>query len=174
MGGGGGRKVYFFYSEILELSITKIMLIIKLDRLPTKDINKSHSQNEYLKPCKSHWLLESCSKASLARPPQIMMTSSNWSISVLLALCVGYSPVPGEFPSQRPVTRSFDIFFEQCLNKRFSKQSWGWWFEMPSRSMWRHCNGITASRLCYSHMLLLLGFSRDWGHFQYEYVFLQM
>ena len=26
------------------------------------------------------------------------------------------------------------------LNKRFSKQSWGWWFETPSRSLWRHCN----------------------------------
>ena len=27
------------------------------------------------------------------------------------------------------------------LNKQLSKQSWGWWFEMPSRSLWRHCNG---------------------------------
>ena len=27
------------------------------------------------------------------------------------------------------------------LNKRLSKQLWGWWFEMPSRSLWRHCNG---------------------------------
>ena len=26
------------------------------------------------------------------------------------------------------------------LNKRFSKQSGGWWFEMPSRPLWRHCN----------------------------------
>ena len=32
-------------------------------------------------------------------------------ISALLALCVGNSPVPGEFPSQRSVTRSFDVFF---------------------------------------------------------------
>ena len=28
-----------------------------------------------------------------------------------------------------------------ALNKRFSKQSWGWWFETPSCSLWRHCNG---------------------------------
>ena len=27
-----------------------------------------------------------------------------------------------------------------ALNKRLSKQSWGWWFEAPSRSLWRHCN----------------------------------
>ena len=42
---------------------------------------------------------------------------------------------------QRPVTRSFDVFFDLCLNKRLSKQSWGWWFETPSCSWWRHCNG---------------------------------
>ena len=40
---------------------------------------------------------------------------------------------------QRPVTRSFDVFFDLCLNKRFSKQSWGWWFETQSRSLWHHC-----------------------------------
>ena len=27
-----------------------------------------------------------------------------------------------------------------ALNKRMSKQSWGWWFEMASCSLWRHCN----------------------------------
>ena len=35
-------------------------------------------------------------------------------------------PGPGEFPTQRPVTRSFDVFFDQRLNKRLSKQPWGW------------------------------------------------
>ena len=62
------------------------------------------------------------------------------TFSVLLAICAGNSPVTGEFPTQRPVTRSFDIFFDLCLNKPLSKQSWGWWFETPSRSLWRHCN----------------------------------
>ena len=28
-----------------------------------------------------------------------------------------------------------------ALNKRLSKQSSGWWFETPLRSLWRHCNG---------------------------------
>ena len=41
--------------------------------------------------------------------------------SALLAICVGNSPVPGEFPAQRPVTRSFDIFLDVRLNKRLSK-----------------------------------------------------
>ena len=28
-----------------------------------------------------------------------------------------------------------------ALNKRLSKQLWGWWFETLSRPLWRHCNG---------------------------------
>ena len=62
------------------------------------------------------------------------------TFSALLAICAGNSPVPGEFLAQRPVTRSFDVFFDLRLNKRLSKQSWGWWFETPSRPLWRHCN----------------------------------
>ena len=62
------------------------------------------------------------------------------TISALLALCAGNSPVTGEFPTQRPVTRSFDVFFDLRLNKRLSKQSWGWWFETTSLSLLRHCN----------------------------------
>ena len=45
--------------------------------------------------------------------------------NTLLAICAGNSPVPGEFPSHRPVTRSFGVFFDLRLNKRLSKQSWG-------------------------------------------------
>ena len=63
------------------------------------------------------------------------------TFSALLVLCVGNSPVTGEFPSQRPVTRSFDVFFDPRLNKRLIKQSWGWWFETASRPLWRHGNG---------------------------------
>ena len=44
----------------------------------------------------------------------------------------------GEFPAQRPVTRSFDVFFDLCLNKRLRKQSWGWWFETLSRPLWHY------------------------------------
>ena len=62
------------------------------------------------------------------------------ALSALLALCAGNSPITGEFPAQSPVTWSFDVFFDLRLHKRLSKPSWGWWFEMPSRSLWRHCN----------------------------------
>ena len=50
--------------------------------------------------------------------------------------------VPGEFPTQRPVTPSCDVFFDPRLNKRLSKQSWGWWFETLSRPLWRQCNEL--------------------------------
>ena len=62
------------------------------------------------------------------------------TFSALLALCAGNSPVTGEFPTQRPVTRSFNVFFDMHLNKQLSKQPWDWWFEMPSRPLWRRCN----------------------------------
>ena len=50
------------------------------------------------------------------------------------------SLIAGDFPAQRPVTWSFDVSFDLRLNKRWSKQSWGWWFEAPSHPFWRHCN----------------------------------
>ena len=77
-----------------------------------------------------------------------MMTSSNGSIfRVTGPLCGGNSPVAGEFPAQRPVTWSFDVFFDLRLNKQLSKHSWGWWFEMPSRPLLRHSNVSTLSSL---------------------------
>ena len=62
------------------------------------------------------------------------------TFSALLALCAGNLPASGEFPAQRPVTRSFDVFFDLCLNKRLRKQSRGWWFETLSCPLWRHRN----------------------------------
>ena len=60
--------------------------------------------------------------------------------SALLALCAGNSPVTGEFPAERPVTRGFYVFFVLRLDKRLSKQWWGWWYETVSRPLWRHSN----------------------------------
>ena len=59
--------------------------------------------------------------------------------SALLVICAGNSSVTGEFPAQRPATRSFDIFFD----KRLSKQSRGWWFETPSRPLLRYSNDLS-------------------------------
>ena len=60
--------------------------------------------------------------------------------------CAGNAPVTGEFSSQRPVTRSFDVFFDLCLKQRLSKQSRNWWFETPLRPVWRHCNESQSVR----------------------------
>ena len=55
-------------------------------------------------------------------------------------------PLCGEFTGQRwiPRTKASDAklwcFLSSVLNKRLSKQSWGWWFGTPSRPLWRHCN----------------------------------
>ena len=57
------------------------------------------------------------------------------TFSALLALCAGKSLVTGEFPAQRPVTRS--------LNKRLSKQPRGCWFETPSRPLWHQCTVLS-------------------------------
>ena len=69
-----------------------------------------------------------------------MITSSTGNIVDVTDPLCGNSPVTAEFPSQGLVTRSFDFFFDLRLSRRLSKQSWGWWFEMPSRSLWHHCN----------------------------------
>ena len=72
----------------------------------------------------------------------LMMTSSNGNIFRVTGPLCGEFTGLGEFPTQRPVTRSFDVFFDMRSNKRLSKQSWGWWFEMPSLSLWRHRNVV--------------------------------
>ena len=69
-----------------------------------------------------------------------MMTSSNGNIFRVTGPLCGEFTGPGEFPTQRPVTRSIDVFFDLRLNKRLSKQPWGWWFETLSRPLWRHRN----------------------------------
>ena len=69
------------------------------------------------------------------------------TFSALLAICAGNLPVPGEFSPQRPVTRSFGVFFDLRPNTRLGKQWRGWWFETQSRSLWRHRND-SACLLC--------------------------
>ena len=63
------------------------------------------------------------------------------TFSALLVICVGKPPVTGGFPSQRPVTWVFDVFFDLRLNKRFSKQSKRRSFGTPSRSLLCHPEG---------------------------------
>ena len=71
-----------------------------------------------------------------------MMTSSNGNIFRITGhLCEEFTG-PGEFPARRPVTRSFDVYFDLRLNKRLSKQSKRRWFETQSHPLWRDCNDV--------------------------------
>ena len=88
-------------------------------------------------------VLQSCTKLLRLNKKKVDWT---WwrhqmeTFSALLAICAGNSPVTSEFPAQRPVMGIFDVFFDLHLKKQLNKQSRGWWFEMVSRSLWRHCN----------------------------------
>ena len=62
------------------------------------------------------------------------------TFSAWLVICAGNSPVTGEFPTQWPVTWSFDVFFDPRLNDWLSKQSLSWWFETPPRTLLCHSN----------------------------------
>ena len=100
--------------------------------------------------------IESLTYVCSLSPPAKVMFSSWWrhqmeTFSALLALSAGNSPATGEFPAQKPVTRSFDVFVDLRLNKRLSKQPRGWWFETPSWSLWRHCNVSVGLSVCYQH-----------------------
>ena len=115
-----------------------------------------HTQND---PCKQEMWLQHQGAGALCH--SLLLRSTWWrhqmeTFSVLLALCAGNSPATGEFPAQRPVKRSFDVFFDLHLNKRLSKQPWGWWFETPSCSLWRHCKGFLVSWI--------------WDHFLWWYI----
>ena len=94
-----------------------------------------------------HWRIYAALGGDELISPQLVQSfGRSWwrhqmeTFSALLAICAGNSPVPGEFPTQRPVTRSFGVYLDLRPNQRLSKQSWGWWFETASRPLWRHRN----------------------------------
>ena len=80
------------------------------------------------------------------------MTSSNGSIFRITGLLyrefTGHRWIPHIMASDAELW----CFFDLCLNKRLSKQSWGWWFKTPSRSLWCQCNAWASIEL----MLLAL------------------
>ena len=85
-----------------------------------------------------------------------MMTSSNGNIFCVTSICAGNSPVPGEFPTQRPVMRSFDVFCDLRLNKRLSKQSRRRWFETPSCPLCRDYSGVLCRAATLYQVLRLI------------------
>ena len=90
-----------------------------------------------------------------------MMTSSNGNIfRVTDPLCGEFTPVNSPHKGQWRGAL-IDVFFDLGLNKRLSKQSWGWWFEMPTRPLWRHCNDVVE--ITPSEVGMDSYSSRNWG-----------
>ena len=89
-----------------------------------------------------------------------MMTSSNGNIFLLTGPLCGEFTGPGEFPAQRPVTRSFDVFFDLRLNTRLSKQPRDWLFGLKS-----------ALNDVYLYHILYPGFLRNGTMNIYQYVY---
>ena len=108
-----------------------------LTHWPLRDVTnfQTHIKDKYLE----HFLWN-CLQVSATTPHECYQMET---FSVLLALCAGNSPVTSEFPSQRPVMQSFDVFYDLPMNKRLSKQLRHWWFVTPSCSLWHHCNVIS-------------------------------
>ena len=73
------------------------------------------------------------------------------------------------FPSQRPVTRSFDVFFIVRLNKGLNKQPRCWWFETPCCPLWRHCKVCTY--IIYIFVSLSLSLSLSLYIYIYIYIY---
>ena len=101
--------------------------------------------------CESHQVMTITSTNGSVKSVLVVHRNQFWfawwrhqieTFSALQALCEGNPPVAGRFPSQRPVTRGFIVFFDLPLNKRISKQSRRRWFETPSCSLWRHYYGL--------------------------------
>ena len=83
----------------------------------------------------------SCGLASI-------MTSSNGNIFRVTGHLCGEFTGPRWIPRTKARDAELAVFFDLRLNKRLSKQSWGWWFERPSHPLWRHRN----VNLLWSHL----------------------
>ena len=62
------------------------------------------------------------------------------TFSALLAICEDIHRSPVNSPDKGHWRGASMFFFYLPLDIRLSKQSWGWWFETLSRSLWRHRN----------------------------------
>ena len=82
------------------------------------------------------WCCSGCKKNICS----FMMTSSNSNIFRVTGPLCGESNGDRWIPHTKFSDAELWCFIDLRLNKRLSKQSWCWWFETPSCSLWRHCN----------------------------------
>ena len=65
------------------------------------------------------------------------------TFSALLILYAGNSPVPVSCPHKGQWRRALMFSLICAWINDWVNKPWGWWFETPSWSLWRHCNDIT-------------------------------
>ena len=126
-----GKKVHV---TLLEFSCSFFFLMVKF-------MLSMHWLSPVMVWCprsKRHCLNQSVEK----KKKKSMLTLSNGNICRVTGHLCGEFTGNRWIPAQRPVTWSFDVFIDLCLNKQLSKQWWGWWFEMPLCPLWRHYNVI--------------------------------
>ena len=98
-----------------------------------------------------------------------MMTSSNGNIFRVTGPLYGEFTGPGEFPTQRPVTRSFDVFFDLRLNKRLSNREAG-----DLRCYRGHYDVIVMNHTCSWYVLSILPYHCVRGHWNGKNIFWDM
>ena len=153
MYGKGALALTFCTSQNMTFLIDHVLRVYKVNDLylckpsikdtwqSTTTINQKKYYPSLITPYEDHGSgVPGCNTAPIIKQYISWWRHPMGTFSALLAICAGNSPVPGELPTQRPVTRSFDVFFDLRPNKRLSKQWWGSWFEMQSFPLWRHRN----------------------------------
>ena len=96
---------------------------------------------------------------NLQQTPHTSPSWATYEVAIMISLNklerVITAPHTGEFPTQRPVMQSFDVFFDLRMNKRLSKPSRRRWFETLSRSLWRQSNEyviVCCNIACYKEV----------------------
>ena len=130
------------YVTILDLFLSSLMSVSGLPCTMTHSYVVCMAQENWVLylPILYHVYVDLRSTSGRCLVRQNIMTSSNWNIFRVTGHLCGEFTGDRWIPAQRPVTRSFDVFFDLRLYKRLSKQSWGWWFETSSRPLRRHSN----------------------------------
>ena len=135
------RHMINFFEQKTSIYLNKKFIrswkrFIKLYLVYSQKINRDHTVLETTSSMSHffHWyryiffVMQTCFYWGRHKHSTMGRAGSWWrhqmeTFSALLAICAWNSPVPGEFPTQRPVTRSFDVYFDLRPNKRLSKQS---------------------------------------------------
>ena len=132
---GEFTDAYMRNSATMSSTMTYLSAMPPASNVPNRDPAMVTVETISMRNSRSH--TRSNWKKMIQRSDYVLTVNLTWSwwrhqmemFSALLAFCAGKSQITGEFPSQRPVTQSFDVFFDLRANKRLSKQSRRWRFE---------------------------------------------